>query len=155
MRGHYNVSVPALLAALAALEDTGFTGAVKRHCDLWRARVVACFSAAGRRAFDTPTNFVLAQMRSRAEAVDLCAFLARGGIGVKHLFDYDLPDCVRITIGPEPVMRTRRSISGPARSTACSATAKGSHMAAAPGDVVTGRTTHCASSATSRSRKPP
>jgi histidinol-phosphate aminotransferase len=104
MRGPYNVSVPAQHAALAALDDTDFTDAVKRHCDTWRARVMACFSAAGRRAFDTPTNFVLAQMRSPAEASDLCAFLARDGIGVKHLFDYELPDCIRITIGPAPAM---------------------------------------------------
>lgn len=104
MRGPYNVSVPAQHAALAALKDTDFTGAVKRHCDHWRARLAASFSAAGRRAFDTPSNFVLAQLRSPAEASALCAFLARDGIGVKHLFDYELPDCLRITIGPAPAM---------------------------------------------------
>jgi histidinol-phosphate aminotransferase len=104
MRGPYNVSVPAQHAALAALRDTGFTEAVIRHCETWRTRVVATFSAAGRRAFDTPTNFVLVQLDSRDEAADICVFLARDGMGVKHLFDYELPDCIRITIGPAPAM---------------------------------------------------
>jgi histidinol-phosphate aminotransferase len=66
--------------------------------------VAASFSAGGRRAFDTPTNFVVAELASEAEAAALCAFLARDGIGVKHLFDYELPSCVRITIGPMPAM---------------------------------------------------
>lgn len=104
MRGPYNVSYPAQRAALAALDDSGFTREVIRHCESWRRRLVATFTAAGRRAFDTPTNFVLAELKSPAEAGAITAFLARDGIGVKHLFDYDLPSCVRITIGPAPAM---------------------------------------------------
>lgn len=105
MRGPYNVSLPAQHAALAALDDADFTEAARRHCTLWRKRIAGAFQAQGVEAFDTPTNFVLADLGSQARAAALCAFLETDGIGVKHLVDYDLPACVRITIGPEPAMQ--------------------------------------------------
>jgi histidinol-phosphate aminotransferase len=105
MRGPYNVSLPAQHAALAALDDTAFTEEARRHCALWRTRIAGLFRGKGVAACDTPTNFVLADLASPARAAALCAFLEADGIGVKHLTDYDLPACVRITIGPEAAMQ--------------------------------------------------
>ena len=112
LRGVFTVSSAAQLAGVAALADTNHTDKVIEHTSKWRSWLTDALSNLGLKVLPSYANFVCVQFPSMqaAEAADLA--LRRRGLIPRTLKEYDLPDCLRITIGFEKHCRTVVEILG-------------------------------------------
>ncbi len=99
VRGVFNVNLAAQAAALAALAEPGWVEKCRAHNTEWRARLAAALTAAGVKAWPTEANFMLAEFASAEAARAADAFLRTRGIIVRAMGAYDLPQCLRITVG--------------------------------------------------------
>lgn len=101
VRGVFNVNAAAQAAAVAALAEPGWIEAAVRHNSAARARLAEALAAIGIRPWPTQGNFLLADFATagRADAAD--AFLRSRGVLVRAMGAYDLPHCLRITIGTD------------------------------------------------------
>jgi histidinol-phosphate aminotransferase len=101
VRGVFNVNMIAQAAALAALSEEGWVEHSKAHNTKWRARLSAAMEKLGIVAHPTEGNFILSDFGTaeRAKAAD--AFLKTRGIIVRAMGAYDLPQCLRVTVGTE------------------------------------------------------
>jgi histidinol-phosphate aminotransferase len=99
IRGPFNVNISAQAAAVAALGEAGWVERSVAHNSEWRAKLGAALEAAGVKVWPSHGNFILADFGTpeRAKAAD-AALRARGLI-VRAMGSYDLPHCLRITIG--------------------------------------------------------
>ena len=98
----FNVSLPGLDAAVAALGDEAHQKASRDLVQAWRPRLTQAIKGFGFDVFPSAGNFVLVRFpdgkRSAAAAND---YLNSKGIIVRPVGGYGLPDCLRITIGTE------------------------------------------------------
>jgi histidinol-phosphate aminotransferase len=105
IRGPFNLSAPALAGAEAAIRDTGWAG----HCRAENARLRVWLSDAlaelGVPSDVSCANFILARFASQAEAEACDAFLQSRGLIVRRVAGYNLPSCLRITVGDEDACR--------------------------------------------------
>jgi len=101
IRGPFNLSLPALAAAEAAVRDAGFTA----HCLAENARLRVWLREAllnlGIACDESHANFVLARFADEAEARAANEVLESRGLIVRHVASYKLPHCLRITVGDE------------------------------------------------------
>ncbi len=99
VRGAFNVNLAAQAAAVAALAEPGWVERSREHNARARARLSAALEGCGIKVWPSQANFVLADFATpeRARAAD-AALRARGVI-VRATGGYDLPHCLRITIG--------------------------------------------------------
>ena len=99
LRGPYNISGPAQAAAIAALSDERHASGSCLHNKEWRDRVTSTVIEMGLHCAPSGGNFVLTKFPDR-EAAQLAYQHLRGhGVLTRRLNDYDLPQCLRITIG--------------------------------------------------------
>jgi histidinol-phosphate aminotransferase len=105
VRAPFNVNVAAQAAAVAALNEPGWVEAGRAHNTQWRAWLTKALEAAGIKVWPSEGNFVLADfgVASAADAAD-AALKARGVI-VRKMGSYNLPHCLRITVGTEEECR--------------------------------------------------
>jgi histidinol-phosphate aminotransferase len=98
----FNVSVPGLEAAVAALGDEAHQKASRDLVQTWRPRLTQAIRGFGFEVFPSAGNFVLVRFpdeaRNAAAAND---YLNTRGIIVRPVGGYGLPDCLRITVGTE------------------------------------------------------
>lgn len=98
----FNVSVPGLEAAVAALGDDAHQKASRDLVETWRPRLTQAIKGFGFEVFPSAGNFVLVRFpdekRSAAAAND---YLHTKGIIVRPVGGYGLHDCLRITVGTE------------------------------------------------------
>ena len=98
----FNVSVPGLDAATAALGDEAHQKASRDLVETWRPRLTQAIKGFGFDVFPSAGNFVLIRFpdpkRTAAAADD---YLNSKGIIVRPVGGYGLPDCLRITVGTE------------------------------------------------------
>ena len=103
VRGPFNVSVPALEAAAAAVRDRRHVEAALAHNDHWREWLIEHIRKLGLRADDSVANFILihfaAEGAHTAKKAD--AFLTARGLILRGVGAYGLPDCLRLTVGTE------------------------------------------------------
>ncbi len=99
VRGVFNVNLGAQAAAVAALAEPGWVEQSRAHNFLWRARLSAALEAAGIKVWPSQGNFILADFDTADRAGRAAAFLKARGIIVRAMGAYDLPHCLRITIG--------------------------------------------------------
>jgi len=96
----FNVSVPGLEAATAALADEAHQKASRDLVVEWRPRLTQAIRGFGFDVFPSAGNFVLVRFpdekRNAAAASD---YLNSKGIIVRPVGGYGLPDCLRITVG--------------------------------------------------------
>lgn len=97
IRSPFNVNSPAILAAIAALEDQAYVETSRSNNAAERARVSKEIAAMGYDVVPSHTNFVLVKYGAQASAVT--AYLAKHGIMVRDVVAYGLPEYVRISIG--------------------------------------------------------
>ncbi len=99
LRGPFNVNAAAMAAGVAALAEPGWVERSREHNGRERARLVAALEAVGIRTWPSQGNFLLADLGTaeRARAAD--AFLRGRGLIVRPMGSYDLPHCLRITVG--------------------------------------------------------
>jgi len=98
----FNVSVPGIEAAVAALGDEAHQQASRDLIHTWRPRLTQAIRGFGFEVLPSAGNFVLVRFtdekRSAAAAND---YLNSRGIIVRPVGGYGLADCLRITIGTE------------------------------------------------------
>ena len=98
----FNVSVPGLEAATAALDDEAHQQASRDLVQTWRPRLTQAIRGFGFDVLPSAGNFVLVKFthetRTAAAAND---YLNSKGIIVRPVGGYGLPDCLRITVGTE------------------------------------------------------
>lgn len=97
VRGPFNVNAPAQAAAIAALADDGF---VQKSIELareGRAFLTAGLQGPGVKVYPSVGNFLLVDFGPNAENIRLA--LKEKGIFVRQMGAYNLPHCLRITVG--------------------------------------------------------
>lgn len=103
VRGPFNVSAQAIIAGEAAVQDIDFTAAAKQHNDTWLPWLEKEIQALGLKIFPSVANFVLVEFPATPEknAVAANHFLRQQGVVVREMSSYDLPQCLRVTVGKE------------------------------------------------------
>ena len=99
VRGVFNVNLAAQAAAVAALAEPGWVEKSRAHNFEWRAKLAALMEKAGVKAWPTEGNFILADFDTAQRAGAADAFLKSRGIIVRGMGAYDLPHCLRVTVG--------------------------------------------------------
>jgi histidinol-phosphate aminotransferase len=101
IRGPFNVSLPAIEAGIAAIEDHDHTARAAEHNKTWLTRVTEALGALGLTVTPSVGNFVLIHFPDAPgkRAADADAHLLRHGIVLRRMESYGLPGALRMTIG--------------------------------------------------------
>jgi histidinol-phosphate aminotransferase len=107
VRGPFNVSLPAQLAAAAALRDRAHVAESAAFNEQWLRWLIEKIRATGLRVDDSVGNFLLIHFEPGGgrTAKDADAFLGERGIILRGLANYDMPNCMRLTVGDEAANR--------------------------------------------------
>jgi len=97
----FNVSLPGIEAAVAALGDEAHQIASRQLVETWRPRLTQAIKGFGFDVLPSAGNFVLVRFRDVAQAAGANDYLNTKGIIVRPVGGYGLPDCLRITVGTE------------------------------------------------------
>ena len=101
VRGVFNVNLAAQAAAVAALAEPGWVERCRTHNDAARARLTARLTESGLKVWPSEGNFVLVDFGTPVRADDANAWLKARGIIVRAMASYELPHCLRISIGTD------------------------------------------------------
>ena len=101
VRGPFNVSQPALSAAEAAVKDTAWTTKCREDNTRLRAWLAEALAEHGVPSDTSTANFILARFASQDEAQACDDYLQSEGVIVRRVAGYNLPHCLRITVGDE------------------------------------------------------
>ncbi len=101
VRGPFNVSMPAQVAGIAALEDEAFASRSAQFNNDELARVAPLIAKAGLTVFPSVANFLLIRFPDveGKRSHDANTFLKNRGLTVRGVAPYGLKDCLRISIG--------------------------------------------------------
>lgn len=105
VRGPFNLSGPALVAAAAAVRDMGHVAKCVADNTRNRAWMADALAEIGVPSDASCANFILARFGTQAEANACDDYLKTQGILVRRVAGYKLPNCLRITIGDEAACR--------------------------------------------------
>ncbi|HKL56529.1 MAG TPA: histidinol-phosphate transaminase [Roseovarius sp.] len=105
VRGPFNLNQGALVAAEAAIRDTAWAEKCRNDNTRLRAWLAEALAGHGVVSDTSMANFILARFSSRAEAEACDDFLRSEGLIVRRVAGYNLPNCLRITVGDEPSCR--------------------------------------------------
>jgi histidinol-phosphate aminotransferase len=107
IRGPFNVSAPAMLAAVAAIQDTAHQEMTKAHTEKWRNWLTEEIGKIGLKVTPSVANFVLIHFpTAKGKTADEAdAFLTRRGLVLRGLKNYKLPHALRMSIGTEEANR--------------------------------------------------
>ena len=107
IRGPFNVSLPAIAAGVAAVEDTGHLDAAVRHNEHWLPWVSAELEALGLKVTPSVGNFILIEFDDEPgkTAADADAYLGQRGLVLRQVAAYGLPNALRMSIGTEEANR--------------------------------------------------
>lgn len=105
VRQPFNLSQGQMDAAEAAVRDSAYAEWCLAENVQWRAFLRNGLVQAGVDCDVSHTNFLLARFGSPAEADTVDAALRNAGILVRKVAGYQLPECLRITVGDEDACR--------------------------------------------------
>lgn len=105
IRGPFNLSTVALTSAEAAVRDTGYVAKCRADNARWRDWLATGLAEIGVPSDTSTANFILARFGSEAEANACDDYLKSEGILVRRVAGYNLPNCLRITVGDESACR--------------------------------------------------
>jgi len=107
VRAPFNINIAAQRAAVASLADVAYTDIVIRHNDTWRAWLTEQIRSLGLRVDDSVANFMLIHFSDTQgrRAADADRFLMARGVIMRGCGSYDLPNCLRLTVGSEEANR--------------------------------------------------
>lgn len=97
VRGPFNVSLPAQMAAIAALKDQYFLRKSVALATEGREWMTQKLQDLGLKVYPSVTNFILVEFGAEAEKIRLA--LKDKGIFIRQMGAYNLPECLRITMG--------------------------------------------------------
>jgi histidinol-phosphate aminotransferase len=103
IRPPFNVSIPALAAAVASMADEDFQAASLAHVEQWRPWLTQQLGGLGLGIVPSAANFILVEFPTTPgkTAAEAEVFLASRGLIVRGVANYGLPGHLRITIGLE------------------------------------------------------
>ena len=112
IRGPFNTALLQQLAGAAALRDRDHFWKAVEHNNIWLPWVTAEIRKTGLRVDDSVANFVLIHFPKTGDKTAAAAdqFLSKGGIILRSVAGYGLPDCLRMTIGTEEENRLAVSL---------------------------------------------
>lgn len=99
VRGVFNINAPGQVCAAVALSDQGFIAKSVENNTKQRARVSEELKALGLHVYPSGGNFILFSFGSSEKASAALGFLKERGILLRGMVAYNLPDCIRMTIG--------------------------------------------------------
>ncbi|MDZ7709268.1 MAG: histidinol-phosphate transaminase [Roseovarius sp.] len=105
IRGPFNLSSPALAAAEAAVRETAWVARCRDENTRLRGWLAEALAAQGVPSDPSHGNFILARFGSPEEAAACDDYLKSQGLIVRRVAGYNLPDCLRITVGDERACR--------------------------------------------------
>ena len=105
VRQPFNLSAGQMAAAEAAIRDVAYTAWCASENTQWRTYLRNALVQMGIGCDESFANFVLARFESAAEAEACDAALREDGIIVRRTGGYQLPECLRITVGDEAACR--------------------------------------------------
>ncbi|WP_172300429.1 histidinol-phosphate transaminase [Pseudoruegeria sp. HB172150] len=105
VRGPFNLSVPALEAAEAAVHDREFVDKYIAENARLRTWLREALELRGVPSDPAHANFILARFADEEEAAACDAWLKEAGIIVRRVAGYGFPECLRITVGDEASCR--------------------------------------------------
>jgi histidinol-phosphate aminotransferase len=105
VRGPFNLSQAALNAATAAIKDTGYAAHCRSENAKWRSWMADALAEIGVPSDVSCANFILARFKSQDEAEACDEYLKTQGLIVRRVAGYQLPTCLRITVGDESACR--------------------------------------------------
>lgn len=101
VRGPFNLSSPALLTAEAAVRDQAYANKCRTQNTKYRAWLAEALAEHGVVSDTSCANFILARFGDQNEAENCDNYLKSKGILVRRVAGYNLPNCLRITVGDE------------------------------------------------------
>ena len=105
VRAPFNVGLAGQAAAVAALAEPGWVEAGRAHNRRWRSWLSEALEGAGLKVRPSEGNFLLVDFGDADAAGAADARLKARGVVVRRMGSYDLPQCLRITIGTEEECR--------------------------------------------------
>ncbi len=105
IRGPFNLSTTQLEVAEAAVRDQDFVNRCRGENARMRSWLAGALAELGVPSDTSMANFVLARFASEDEAVACDTFLQGQGLIVRRVGGYNLPHCLRITVGDEASCR--------------------------------------------------
>lgn len=107
IRGPFNVSAPAMLAAVAAIEDQAHVQMSRAFTDTWRNWLTDEVTKLGLKVTPSVANFILIHFPPTAgkTAAEADAFLTARGLVLRAVGNYGLHHALRMTIGTEEANR--------------------------------------------------
>ena len=111
IRGPFNTALLQQLAGAAAVRDRDHFWKAVEHNNTWLPWITAEIRKTGLRVDDSVANFVLIHFPQGAKnAANADAFLNKGGVILRGVASYGLPDCLRMTVGTEDENRLAVSL---------------------------------------------
>lgn len=101
LRGPFNLSAPALLAAEVAMRDVDYTDWCRVENARMRGWMTEAIRGMGLPCDASEANFVVPRFADAAQAGAVDAHLKSKGLIVRMIGGYGLPECLRITVGTE------------------------------------------------------
>lgn len=105
VRGPFNLSQAGIAAAEAAVRDTAWAEKCRTDNTRLRAWLAEALAGHGVPSDTSCANFILARFADQATAEACDEHLKSEGLIVRRVGGYNLPNCLRITIGDEPSCR--------------------------------------------------
>jgi histidinol-phosphate aminotransferase len=105
IRGPFNLSGPALATAEAAVRDQAWVDKCRADNTRLRAWLAEVLEGHGVPSDPSETNFILARFADADEADACNDYLKSQGLIVRPVGGYNLPHCLRITVGDEASCR--------------------------------------------------
>lgn len=105
VRGPFNISSAALAAAEAAVKDQDYADKCRRDNNRLRDWLSIALAEHGVPSDPSLTNFILARFASQSQAEACDEYLKSQGLIVRRVAGYNLPDCLRISVGDESACR--------------------------------------------------
>ncbi|MGI9498940.1 MAG: histidinol-phosphate transaminase [Geminicoccaceae bacterium] len=103
VRGPFNVNSLAQTAGIAALEDRDHQERSVAHNDHWLPRMTQAIAGLGLTVYPSIANFILIGFSADDPKTASAAstWLEKDGITARPMVAYDLPNCLRLSIGQE------------------------------------------------------
>jgi histidinol-phosphate aminotransferase len=107
IRGPFNVNSPAIVAGIAAMQDTAHVETARTHNTRWLAWLTEEIGKLGLAVTPSVANFVLIHFPAEKgrTAKDADAFLTARGLILRQTVAYKLPNALRMSVGSEEANR--------------------------------------------------
>ncbi len=105
VRGPFNLSEAALATAEAAVRDQAWVDKCRADNTRMRAWLAEALAGHGVPSDTSLANFILARFADQAQAEACDEYLKSEGLIVRRVAGYNLPNCLRITVGDESSCR--------------------------------------------------